>query len=247
MCARPIGSATRSCRCRRSAPSATIFPHAHLAVLAKPWVADLYARETAIDSRDPVYRRTRREFAARLRAERFDAAILLQNAFDAALVAWMAGIPVRIGYNRDGRGPAPDPRDSRARARRDSAARAFLLPRIAAPRRDSWSAFRAATRSGSMASRRRAARGWRTWRGWASRVPPIGISPGRGVWIAKRWPAERFAEVARAFAPVLLFGSAAERELVRVDRRRNARRPQSRRPDHACASSSTSRRSAACS
>ncbi len=26
-----------------------VFPHAHIAVVARPWVADLYARETAID------------------------------------------------------------------------------------------------------------------------------------------------------------------------------------------------------
>ena len=45
----------------------------------------------------------KRAFAAQLRHERFDAAILLQNAFDAALITWLAGIPERIGYNRDGR------------------------------------------------------------------------------------------------------------------------------------------------
>ena len=58
-----------------------VFPHAHLAVLARPSVADLYARETAID-RVIAYPRmkgwsARREFAARLRAQRFDGAILL--------------------------------------------------------------------------------------------------------------------------------------------------------------------------
>ena len=35
--------------------------------------------------------------AAALRSERFDCAILLQNAFEAALIAWLARIPVRIG------------------------------------------------------------------------------------------------------------------------------------------------------
>src|SRR5512133_3532628 len=80
-----------------------VFPRAHIAVLAKPWVGDLYARETSIDRVIP-YTGTRREVAARLRAERFEAAILLQNAFDAALVTWLAAVPIRIGYRRDGRG-----------------------------------------------------------------------------------------------------------------------------------------------
>ena len=82
-----------------------VFPHAHLAVLARPSVADLYARETAIDRVIPYPAprglRARRAFAARLRVERFDGAILLQNAFDAALIVWLAGIPERIGYRRD--------------------------------------------------------------------------------------------------------------------------------------------------
>ena len=39
-----------------------------------------------------------------LRPKKFDCAILLQNAFEAAWIAWLAGIPNRIGYNRDGRG-----------------------------------------------------------------------------------------------------------------------------------------------
>ena len=50
-----------------------VFPHAHLAVLARPSVADLYARETAIDRviAYPALKglRARREFAGRLRAQ----------------------------------------------------------------------------------------------------------------------------------------------------------------------------------
>ena len=41
--------------------------------------------------------------AARLRRQRFDWAILLSNAFRMALVVWLAGIPRRTGYRRDGR------------------------------------------------------------------------------------------------------------------------------------------------
>jgi len=41
--------------------------------------------------------------AARLRRRRFDAAVLLTNSFRSAAVARLAGIPRRIGYDRDGR------------------------------------------------------------------------------------------------------------------------------------------------
>ena len=34
----------------------------------------------------------------------FDCAILLQNAIEAAILARLAGIPLRAGYNSDGRG-----------------------------------------------------------------------------------------------------------------------------------------------
>ena len=93
--------------------------------------ADLYAREPAIDRVIPYTAQkglgAKREFAARLRGQRFDGAILLQNAFDAALMAWLAGIPERIGYNRDARGflltqrIVPEPGEI-------PAARAILLP-----------------------------------------------------------------------------------------------------------------------
>ncbi len=39
-----------------------------------------------------------------LRAQRYDAALLLSNAFKSALIAASAGIPVRVGYDRDARG-----------------------------------------------------------------------------------------------------------------------------------------------
>jgi heptosyltransferase-2 len=44
-------------------------------------------------------------FAAELRRERFDLAILFQNAAEAAILAWLAGIPNRAGYSTDLRRP----------------------------------------------------------------------------------------------------------------------------------------------
>jgi heptosyltransferase-2 len=188
-----------------------IFPHAHIAVLAKPWVGDLYARETAIDSVIP-YAGARREIAASLRAQRFDAAILLQNAFDAALITWMAGIPVRIGYRRDARGPllthairVPEPGDTPRHERfyyLDLLRRAGLLERF--PECD-------AIRLEGIDEARSAGR--RRLAELGATAPVVGISPGAAYGSAKRWPADRFAEVARAFSPAVLFGSAAERGL----------------------------------
>src|SRR5207244_11912784 len=97
-----------------------VFPHAQIAVVARPWIAGLYARETCIDRVIPYPAQTglraKLDFAASLREGDFDGAILLQNAFDAALIAWLARIPERIGYNRDARGllltravPVPEP------------------------------------------------------------------------------------------------------------------------------------------
>ncbi len=50
------------------------------------------------------WQREFRQLVARLRAERFDAAVLLPNKFRAALIARLAGAKRRIGFNRDGRG-----------------------------------------------------------------------------------------------------------------------------------------------
>jgi len=56
----------------------------------------------------PEHRGWRRELrmfdvAGRLRAERFELALLLTNSFRSALIAWLARIPRRVGHARDGR------------------------------------------------------------------------------------------------------------------------------------------------
>lgn len=83
------------------------FAGAHLAILVKPWVADIFA---GADFLDEVIRYERRpgpagflQFSSRLRAMHFDAAVLLQNAFEAAALAFAAGIPIRAGFPTDGR------------------------------------------------------------------------------------------------------------------------------------------------
>jgi len=83
------------------------FAGAHLSLLVKPWVADLF---TGADFLDEIILYDRRpgprgflQFTRYLRKKKFDAAILLQNAFEAAALAFLAGIPIRIGLPTDGR------------------------------------------------------------------------------------------------------------------------------------------------
>ena len=86
------------------------FPNAHISMLAKPWVAPVFAYSPHVDEiiiyeangRHRGIRGTVR-LAKDLRAYRFDAVILLQNAIEAALIAFMAGIPNRIGFDTDAR------------------------------------------------------------------------------------------------------------------------------------------------
>lgn len=85
------------------------YPQAHIALLAKQWVADIYKLfseldeiiiyEKKFDTPTGVFR-----LAKKLKKENFDAAILLQNAIEAAIIARVAGIPLRAGYDSDARG-----------------------------------------------------------------------------------------------------------------------------------------------
>jgi heptosyltransferase-2 len=181
------------------------FPKAAITVLAKPWVADLYAHETFADDVILYTGDSRWRTAKRLRAENFDCAILLQNAFDAAFVTWLARIPQRIGYNRDGRGvlltravPVPKPGEI--------------------PRHERYYYLEMLRRAGIIdalpeceAIHLHAPVG-------VERKRIIGVSPGAAYGTAKRWLPERFAEAAGSLAAVrgasiALFGSKDERPL----------------------------------
>jgi len=87
-----------------------IFPGAHISLLVRPWVRDVYSAVDFVDrildfDKEGEHRgwvgRTR--LVQGLRRMKFDLALLLQNAFEAAFLAWAARIPVRIGYARDAR------------------------------------------------------------------------------------------------------------------------------------------------
>ena len=93
------------------------FPQSAISILSKPAASAPYllsglAYEFLPILKDEQHRglnglwRLSRE----LKAKNFAAAVLFQNAFGAALTAFLAGIPQRLGYARDGRGLLLNPK-----------------------------------------------------------------------------------------------------------------------------------------
>ncbi|MGD0617794.1 MAG: lipopolysaccharide heptosyltransferase II [Bryobacteraceae bacterium] len=198
----------------------TRYPEARVSVLARPWVLDLYARERFADEIVPYSCRNLREkfkLAISLRG-RFDRAILLQNAFEAAALAFVAGIPERIGYARDGRSVL--------------LTRAVPVPKAGEiPRQQRFYYLELLRRAGIIdylpaagepirlegaENAREEGRALLSESGLQS--PVVGVSPGAAYGGAKRWLPERFAEAAVSIARstgshVAVFGSTAERQI----------------------------------
>ena len=83
-------------------------PGSKIALLVKPWVAPLFEKDPAVDEiilYSDEFRGVpgKLKLARKLKERGFCTAMLFQNAFDAALLAFLAKIPKRIGYSRDGR------------------------------------------------------------------------------------------------------------------------------------------------
>ena len=201
-------------------------PEAEVVILARPWVADLYSREDFCD-RIIRYDNTGRHkgtlgrlrLMKELRPERFDEAILLQNAFDAALIAAATGARRRLGYARDARGllltdsiSVPKPGDIPDHQRfyyLELLRRGGLIDEL-----PECADIRLAGVDGAKEA------GWDSWkrRGLAA-DRWIGVSPGAAFGGAKRWIPERFAAAAaevadKLGAQIAVFGSPAEAELA---------------------------------
>lgn len=205
------------------------FPEAEIAILARPYVADIY-RGQGICNQLIAYESQakhrgilgRERLAAELRAQKFDLALLLQNAFDAAWLVWRGGISERIGYARDGRG--------------------FLLTKpIRVPKtgeippHEKFYYLELLRRAGWIdslpdepfitlnvpESNRRRAEEFLAQSGVRSNSLRIALGAGASYGSAKCWLPSRFAELtnrlqAKTDADVILFGTAAEAAVARA-------------------------------
>ncbi len=82
-------------------------PGAFIGGLCRPGIDEVLAGSGLLDEfhvERPTGVMGPKKTAAKVRPRRYDAALLLTNSFSTALVARIAGIPRRVGYDRDGRG-----------------------------------------------------------------------------------------------------------------------------------------------
>lgn len=198
------------------------FPKASITVLAKPWVIPVYENNPYIDE-ILVYEDKNRHkkgfgtlrLARDLREYQFDLAILMQNAFEAGLLCFLAGIKERLGYNTDARG--------------------FLLNRSirlnpALKKGHLIDYYIGILKGASLVddgrkldlflceSDRKFANHFLEQEKFDLSRPVIGINPGATGGTAKRWFPERYAQVCKNLAQkfkvkILIFGGPGDNEL----------------------------------
>ena len=199
------------------------FSHAEISILARSYVGDIYRGQGIADHLIAYEHRGihaglggRERLASELRAQKFNCALLLQNAFDAAWLAWRANIPERIGYARDGRSLLLTKAVAVPKKGEIQAHEKFYYLELL--RRIGWIEQPAddALISLSVASQDRL-RAQDTLRGAGARtgVLRIAIGAGASYGSAKCWPPARFARLANMLqaefdADVVLFGTANE-------------------------------------
>jgi heptosyltransferase II len=198
------------------------FPKADITLLVKPAIAELFQQHPAINHLLVYEHRGRHArlsgkwaLGSELRRGRFDVAILFQNAFEAALLAFLAGIPRRYGYGTDGRAfllsdaiTAPN-RTALAHQTQyylDLLRPLGITPLPAAPR-----LFVSDSEEERMTQRLMEA-------GIQATERLIGINPGSTYGSAKRWLPERFAQAADRMVEqfggrVVIVGAAGEEAL----------------------------------
>ena len=204
-----------------------IFPKAHISLLVRPWVREIYSAVEFVDEiLDYDKSGTHKGFAgfqrlvSDLRQRRFDLAILLQNAFEAALLAWCARIPRRVGYARDGRSLLlTDACRIDPAVRRVHQAYYYLgiLSGMGWLQERLWERddFALSTTVGVLEADADTAREMLRTAGIQKGETVIGLNPGAYYGAAKRWFPDRYAAVADSLATrhgarIVIFGSSSD-------------------------------------
>jgi heptosyltransferase-2 len=199
-----------------------LLPDSHLTVVAPPGTADIFLDVDFVDE-VLIHDQSRvLSFAGSIRhwrQRRFDLALLFQNAFGAALIAFAARIPIRVGYGTDRRSallttslPVPAWKNERHES-------FYYLNLVAELERLVFGSTRVADAQPHFdltvsADRKRDAQQFLIENGAPVGRPLAIICPGSVNSRAKRWPADRYAELADRLIDngmnVALIGSPGE-------------------------------------
>ena len=199
-----------------------LLPQSHITVVSKPGAADVFADADYIDDVLIYDRSGLKSFfhqVAEWKQRRFDLALLFQNAFEAAALAFMARVPIRIGYATERRGfllthaaPVPDWKNER----HEIFYYLNLVGQLERVLTGTSSAQSGEPQFGIAVSdnAKRDARKLLMEQGATPGSPLVLLCPGSVNSRAKRWPAERYAALADRFAEtgatVTLIGAPSE-------------------------------------
>jgi heptosyltransferase-2 len=196
------------------------FPEARISLLAKPWVAPVFYNNPHVDN-ILVYESEGRHrgwigksrLVRDLRRQRFHLAVLFQNAFEAALLVYLAGVPARVGYDSDCRGALltrriPDDRRCRGGHHVDH----YLEILKGASLKPGSKALTLELSEGERDKAKEILGENRIGPG----QPLIGINPGATFGSSKRWPLERYAALCDRIsstwgAQIIVLGGPGER------------------------------------
>ena len=199
-----------------------VLPDARITLVARPGTADIFMDADFIDD-VLIYERLGIASVwnqiSKWRRQRFDLAILFQNAFEAALIASLARVPMRLGYDTDRRSflltnPLPQPEWKNERhesfyylnivAEVERLLNGTSLLESTKPRFDLEVSE----------ARKRQARELLHQHGLRSGAPLVLLCPGSINSRAKRWPADLYAVLGDRLielgANVALIGSPGE-------------------------------------
>lgn len=202
-----------------------VLPAAQITLVSRPGAADIFIDADFVDD-VLVYDRTglasTGNQAREWRRRKFDLALLFQNAFEAATIAFLSGVSVRIGYDTERRSvllthPLPSP--SWKDERHESFYYLHIVEEFARLVSDRTLTKTNGPRFDLHVSEDRKRQALRLLHEHGARIeaPLAVLCPGSINSLAKRWPAERYAILAnRLFesgADVALIGSPGELEV----------------------------------
>lgn len=198
---------------------------ARIYVLCNPWTYDIYRLQPFIKG-IVLYQKSRSflmypleifKVVKEIRKYDFDMAVLFQNAIEAALIAYLSGIRIRVGYATDMRGPLLTHIIKKGKGidnLHHSEYYKCIVRGMGLEVKDEIPRL--------YISDQLKEKGWEILKrfGVKNRTGIVGICPGAEYGPAKRWPEEYFSRVAdmtieRLGAEVVIMGSRKEKEICK--------------------------------